>query len=242
MTPACVTSHRFVFMNTWPCPASWYKSPGVEVKDVAAGTPSAEQVPRRRRLLVIALQATAIALVVGLLGLLVWRIVVRDNGSQFAAAVADGKRPEAPGFTLPVISQQTILWPRALAPALADGEVSLDELRGYPVVLNFWASWCVPCRDEAPALAAAARAYAGRVVFLGLDHQDLTSDARGFLEKSEVPYVSVRDGSDGTYRDYGLTGTPETYYLDARGRAVAHSPGAVERDSLEQGIRAALHR
>ena len=54
--------------------------------------------------------------------------------------------------------------------------------------------------------------------------------------------MSVRDGSDRTYRDYGLTGTPETYYLDARGRAVAHSPGAVERDSLEQGIRAALHR
>jgi cytochrome c biogenesis protein CcmG/thiol:disulfide interchange protein DsbE len=213
----------------------------VEAKNVAGpSSPPAGPEARRRRPLVVALQVTAIALVAGLLALLVWRIVVRDDGSQFAGDVAAGKRPDAPGFTLPVIWEQTGLWPRSLRPAFADGELSLDELRGYPVVLNFWASWCAPCRDEAPAFAAAARAHAGRVVFLGLDHQDLTSDARGFLRKYAVPYVSVRDGGDRTYSDYGLTGTPETYYLDARGRAVAHSPGAVDRNSLEQGIRAAV--
>jgi cytochrome c biogenesis protein CcmG/thiol:disulfide interchange protein DsbE len=208
----------------------------VEAKDAAGVSPPV----RRRRPLVLLLQATALALVAGLLALLVWRVVEREHGSRFVSAIAAGRRPAAPGFTLPVISRETRLWPAALAPALADGEISLDELRGHPVVVNFWASWCPPCRDEAPALAAAARAHAGRVVFLGLDHQDLTSDARGFLRRYDVPYASVRDGSDRTYADYGLTGTPETYYLDARGRAVAHSPGAVDRESLEAGIRAAL--
>jgi cytochrome c biogenesis protein CcmG/thiol:disulfide interchange protein DsbE len=207
------------------------------LRSVETAPPAARSSSRRP--FVVVLQATAIALVAGLLALLVWRIIVRDNGSQFAADVAAGKRPQAPGFTLPVIWTRTSLWPRSLH-ALDGGELSLDELRGYPVVLNFWASWCAPCRDEAPAFAAAAREYAGRVVFLGLDHQDLTSDARRFLRKYQVPYVAVRDGGDGTYQDYGLTGTPETYYLDDRGRAIAHSPGAVERDSLEQGIRAAL--
>jgi cytochrome c biogenesis protein CcmG, thiol:disulfide interchange protein DsbE len=214
----------------------------VEAKRVAGTSPSspAGAEERRRRPFALALQAAAILLVAGLFGLLVWRIVVRDNGSQFAADVAAGKRPAAPGFTLPVIWSPAGLWPPALRGALADGEISLGELRGYPVVLNFWASWCVSCRDESRAFAASARAHAGRVVFLALDHQDLTSDARSFLGKYDVPYVSVRDGSDRTYRQYGLTGTPETYYLDARGRAVAHSPGAVERSTLEEGIQAAM--
>jgi cytochrome c biogenesis protein CcmG/thiol:disulfide interchange protein DsbE len=170
----------------------------------------------------------------------VWRIVVRDNGAQFAGAIADGKRPTAPSFRLPVVGGTPALWPPAARAAAADGEVSLDELRGYPVVLNFWASWCAPCRDEAPVFAASARAHAGRVVFLGIDAQDLSSDARRFLDRYGAPYPSVRDGAGHVYEDYGLTGLPETYYLDARGRAVAHSPGAVERESLEEGIAAAL--
>ena len=101
--------------------------------------------------------------------------------------------------------------------------------------MNFWASWCVPCKNEAPRLAAAARASQG-VIFLGIDVQDFKSDARGFLTKYGVNYVSVRDGGDSTYSVYGLTGLPETYYVAPQGRIVAHSIGEVSTTELAEGI------
>jgi cytochrome c biogenesis protein CcmG/thiol:disulfide interchange protein DsbE len=122
---------------------------------------------------------------------------------------------------------------------LRDAKVDPHELRGYPVVVNFWASWCGPCKDEAPRFAASAREHAGKVVFLAIDVQDLKSDARSFLERFDTPYVSVRDGGGSTYDDYGLTGLPETYWIDAQGRVVSHYPGEVSRDRLEARIRAA---
>ena len=211
------------------------KDVAVTDEDERAAEPSG-----RRRPLVLVLQAAALALVAGLLALLVWRVAVRDEGTGFVSDIADGKRPAAPSFSLPVIWRTAPYWPPSLRSALAEGRLSLAELRGHAVVLNFWASWCGPCADEAPLFAASARAHSGDAVFVGVDVQDLTSDARSFLRKHDVPYVAVRDGGGSVYADYGLTGVPETYYLDARGRAVAHSPGAVDRNALETGIRAAL--
>jgi cytochrome c biogenesis protein CcmG/thiol:disulfide interchange protein DsbE len=118
--------------------------------------------------------------------------------------------------------------------------VSLSELRGKPVVLNFWASWCVPCGREAPRLAASAKAHYGEVVFLGLDVKDFSDDARKFLRKYKVNYVSVRDGGSRSYNEYGLTGLPETYFLDRHGRIVAHKLGEIRRNELESGINQAL--
>ena len=202
-------------------------------------TATSERPRRARRALVLVLQAAAIGLVAALLALLLWRVVVQNDATGFVSDISDGKRPAAPGFSLPVIWNRAPYWPPRLRSALADGQLSLDELRGRPVVLNFWASWCGPCADEAPVFAASARTHGTSVVFVGVDVQDFTSDARGFLRKHGVPYVAARDGDGSVYDDYGLTGVPETYYLDARGRAVAHSPGVVDRADLEAGIRAA---
>ena len=118
--------------------------------------------------------------------------------------------------------------------------VELRSLRGRPVVLNFWASWCIPCAHEAPRLVAAAKEHEGRVLFLGLDVKDFSSDARKFLRRFRVNYVSVRDGGSGTYDAYGLTGLPESYFLDASGRIVAHKIGEISRAELEDGIAQAL--
>ena len=205
------------------------------------------EVPRadvaaRRSPLFRLLQAVVIAAVAGMLALLIWRVAFGDSGAELVAAINDGKKPSAPAFELGVIWRHDETWPPALRPALADGKVALAELRGYPVVVNFWASWCIPCKREAPRLTASARAHAGEVAVLGLDIQDFTSDARRFLARYETNYVSVRDGGGSTYSDYGLTGVPETYYMDRRGRIVAHSIGEVFRRELEEGIKEAFTR
>lgn len=194
-----------------------------------------EQVPRSR--LMQALKLLTLAAVVGLLGLLVWATLAAGRGSSLVARVAAGKKPAAPNFSLGVMWPHTETWPPALKAALDDGKVDLRELRGHPIALNFWASWCIPCRDEAPVLHAAAQRHRGQVVFVGVDVKDLTGDALAFARKYKVNYVSLRDGGgDQTWSAYGLTGVPETYFIDADGRIVAHIPGAVSPETLEEGL------
>ncbi|MGH2920704.1 MAG: TlpA family protein disulfide reductase [Gaiellaceae bacterium] len=181
----------------------------------------------------------ALAAVGGLLALLGWATFTAGEGRNLVARVAAGEQPYAPAFELEVVWGRTQFWPRAARSTVSDGRLALSEIRGRPVILNFWASWCIPCQEEAPILSASARAHADQVVFLGVDVQDLRSDALAFLREFEVPYVSVRDRGNKTYEAYGLSGVPETYYLDRRLRVVAHTQGPVTRQTLEAGIASA---
>jgi cytochrome c biogenesis protein CcmG, thiol:disulfide interchange protein DsbE len=183
-----------------------------------------------------ALMTCSLALVVGLLGLLVYKVAQGNPGKGLLASVREGKKPVAPEFRLKVLWGHSETWDARARQTLADGRISLSELRGTPVVLNFWASWCVPCGREAPRLAASATAHRGEVVFLGLDVKDFSGDARKFLRKYKVNYVSVRDGRSSSYNNYGLTGLPETYFLDSRGRILSHVLGEISRAQLENGI------
>ena len=186
------------------------------------------------------LRLVALSVVVGLFGLLAWATFSAGRGNSLVARIAAGEAPPAPAFSLEVLWPRAETWPMPARRRLDDGRLDLRELRGRPVVLNFWASWCIPCRDEAPILNASAQAHADKVVFLGVNVQDLKSDALAFSREFDTPYVSVRDRGNGTYEDYGLTGVPETYYLDSGGRIVEHTPGAISRTSLEQGIAQAM--
>lgn len=181
-------------------------------------------------------QVGSVGLVAALLVLLVWKVAAGDNGTTLVADVRAGTKPAAPRFDLPLIWARYETWPRGIRSAVEDGRVTSDELHGYPAVINFWASWCDPCKKEAPHLAASARSHAGQIAFVGIDVQDFTSDARRFLREIDAPYPSLRDKENGTYADYGLTGVPETYYLDTRGRVVAHSLGEISRRELEDNI------
>ena len=101
---------------------------------------------------------------------------------------------------------------------LDGGRLSLDELRGRPVVLNFWASWCIPCRDEAPLLTKLAADNAGRgLVVVGVVYQDSATNAIDFMRRYGQTYPGLLDPSGRTALDYGVYGIPETYFIDRSG-------------------------
>ena len=117
--------------------------------------------------------------------------------------------------------------------SLQDGrEIRLADQRGTPLVLNFWASWCVSCREEAPVLNAAARQYEGRVLFLGADIKDGDRPARAYMAELQVPYVAgpIARGNE---HDYGVTAPPETYFIDRQARIVARVTGAIDARRLQ---------
>lgn len=162
-------------------------------------------------------------LVLGVVVLLVVGLVNRDVGTSIQDALDEGERPPAPGLTLPVLLAADGVGPRG-------AEVSLEDLRGRTVVLNFWASWCEPCEREAPVLDRIARRYpASEVLVLGVDVQDLRENALEFAAEYRIRYPSLRDGGDGAYRAYELTGLPETFVIDPEGRIALHKIGEVTR-------------
>jgi cytochrome c biogenesis protein CcmG, thiol:disulfide interchange protein DsbE len=170
-------------------------------------------------------QAAALGLVVGLLALLVWKVA---GGSESeVAGLSRGKTPNAPAFSLPRLTGK--------------GKISLDSYRGKAVVVNFWASWCVPCKTEAPLLESAWRKYRDRgLVVLGVNSQDLSSDARRFARQVGWTYPLVRDGAGDTLGPYAVAAFPETFFVDRKGKVVARIDGEVTEDGLTTNIEKAL--
>lgn len=150
----------------------------------------------------------AVAATVALVALLAYGVLQNGTDTSIDDAVANGKRIAAPSLTLPRLDGR--------------GKLSLASLRGKVVVLNFWASWCQPCRDESPLLERWQRRMApqGGTV-LGVDLLDLTSDAQGFVKKFGLTYPIVRDGPGAHRKDFGVIGYPESLFIDRRGRIAA---------------------
>jgi cytochrome c biogenesis protein CcmG, thiol:disulfide interchange protein DsbE len=166
-------------------------------------------------------KGTAVALViVVLLGVVGWAALKVSGGGMLGQ---DPFGRAAPVFELPRVQ--------------GGGSISLADLRGSPVVLNFWASWCETCRDEASILAQAERRWRDRgVVFLGIDTSDPTADAIAFQRMYGMGYPSVADPRGGLQAAYGVFGLPETFFIDRAGVIEAKYVGVIDRATLEANI------
>jgi len=184
----------------------------------------------------------AIALVALFIGLLAYGLTTTSTDSSIDQRLRKDRAAPAPRFSLEVLERGALPQPlaRRLSPALSDGRLGLGELHGSPFVLNIWASWCSPCREEAPRLQRGWERQGPRgVAFVGLDMQDIRSDARDFLREFHLTYPTIRDPGKDVARRYGATGIPETYFVSARGEVVGHVIGVVSNAQLAAGVAAA---
>jgi len=174
-------------------------------------------------------RAALLGAVIAVLGLLAYVTARTNRPASISVLLARGLTPDAPGFVLPRLGDSA--------------SIDLASLRGRVVVINFWASWCVPCREEAVALEATWQRYRDRgVVVLGVNVQDLVPEAERFLQATKTTYPVVRDRDNSIYRAYGLTGVPETFFVDRAGQIVRKFPGAVTDvrvwfDAVEDALR-----
>lgn len=117
------------------------------------------------------------------------------------------------------------------------GEGTIADYRGHWVLVNLWASWCVPCRQEAPVLDRFAQRYQGRNVrVLGIDVQDNSDDALAFIQDYHVAYPQLRSIGDERSAAFGSTGVPENFLVDPRGRLALIWRGPVDQSFLEKQV------
>jgi cytochrome c biogenesis protein CcmG/thiol:disulfide interchange protein DsbE len=158
-----------------------------------------------------------------LVGLLAYGVAAKRTDTTLDDALAKGRRPDPPLASLPYL-QKT-------------GSGSLADYKGKVVVLNVWASWCVPCREEVPLLQKTQENISrqGGVV-LGVDTQDETGAARDFMTERKATFPSLRDKDRSYVHKFGVTGYPETFLIDRSGRIAALQRFPVTQAWLDQHL------
>jgi cytochrome c biogenesis protein CcmG/thiol:disulfide interchange protein DsbE len=160
-----------------------------------------------------------------LIGLLAFGVARQGTDTSIDAAVAKGHRPMAPSASvaLPVLG--------------GGGKMSLADYRGKVVVLNVFASWCDPCKAEAPVLEQAQRELAKKNgTVLGVTYLDNSSDSEQFVKKEHITYPVIRDVNSNFVRSFGTTGVPETFVIDRNGRIAALRRFQLNGTWLEQTL------
>ena len=179
--------------------------------------------PGRRRRTLVAIAALVLALV----GVAIWQAVAPSPSAIASHLVGPSGQP-APAFSLPSLRA-----PRS--------SLTLASFRGRPVVVNFWASWCVPCRTEMTLLEQAYQAHHGRVVFIGVDTHDTPGAARAFLAQVHVTYPTLSDVDGQTALSYALFGLPTTIFISSNGTELGRHIGQLDSNSLQAGLKEAFH-
>ncbi len=164
----------------------------------------------------------AVIAVLGVIALLGFGVVTKGEqalevGETVPSAELEFLAPEGSGF--------------------AGQTTSVDDYRGQWVLLNIWASWCGPCKDESPDLVDFQDEQSGAdFTVLGIQTQDGTDDGLQFVEEFGLNYPSIRDGSGDYADDLGASGVPETILVDPEGKVAYYRPGPVDEEILQAEI------
>ncbi len=154
------------------------------------------------------------AMVFGIIGLLGWGLIKVNSGQRDSGM--------APDFTITGFDGET---------------VTLSELRGQVVIINFWASWCPPCREEAPYLESTWRKYKDKgVFFIGVDYVDAEKEALAYIDEFDITYFNGPDLGTRISQAYRMDGVPETYYVAKNGELRGVKIGPLARPELDQRI------
>lgn len=206
-----------------PTPAA--PEPAPDAADAAPRSP--------RRLLWLVVGAVVVVAVTVFLAI---GLMADDVDTGVSDALAEGERPDAPAFTLP------LLQPGPGVEGPVGRQVSLADLKGSVVVINMWASWCDPCRTEAPLIEALGNRLRSKgVIVLGLNVRNVSDKARAFIREYGLTFPSLRDGNGDVMAAYGATGVPETFVIDRKGRvavAYRYELGQEQYVQLEQLVNA----
>ncbi len=151
-----------------------------------------------------------------LVALLAYGIVQNSPDRGVDSSLARGERPPAPGLTLPALGGE-------------ERKISLSDYRGRVVVLNFWASWCKPCKDESPLLERWHRRISKQDgTVLGVDMLDVTDDAQAFIDEYKLTYPMLKDKDGRGLETFGVVQYPETFVIDRQGRIAGAQRGPVD--------------
>ncbi len=160
----------------------------------------------------------------------VWFAFLRASGAARRAAPSRGALLIVPARrrALPRLSGSSLTPPPP--------RLSLFASDGRPTFIDVWASWCVPCNEEAPMLASLDRSYGGRIRFLGIDVEDTRDAARAFERKYDIRYPSIFDQRASMATKLGFFGLPTAYFVDRRGRLAAIRIGKQTRAAIENRL------
>jgi cytochrome c biogenesis protein CcmG/thiol:disulfide interchange protein DsbE len=177
---------------------------------------------RRRRILIFSVVSR---FNVGLLALILTQLLTPAPNAESDPLIGH----PAPNFSLAILRPDT----------RRKSALSLSNFKGKPVVLNFWASWCAPCKEEVPLLESAwkqMQAQGKDVVFLGIDYQDSNKDSISFLQLYSITYPVVLDTDGSVANKYGVTSLPQTIFINRNGMVISRVPRELTTQVLSSSL------